>query len=75
VKIRVTFDITNEERLLLGLKANGNLVPATRVEMEEVLHAYGRGPLDESVSRWHQATKSAIADIASGKPQGYVTEK
>ena len=38
MKIRITFDISDKDRLLFGAKIHGKLTPASREEIEAVIH-------------------------------------
>ena len=73
MKVHITFDISDEERIVLGLKAHGSLAPATRSEMEAIIEEYVRIPLDVGVKALRKANQDIINEFA-GVTKGYVTE-
>ena len=67
MKVQITFDITDEERIVLGLQTHGSLAPATRAEMEEAIRSYVATPLDAGVEALRKANQDIINEFAGIK--------
>jgi len=67
VKVQVTFDITDEERIVLGLQTHGSLAPATRGEIEDAIRSYVALPLDTGVRALRKANQEIINEFAGVK--------
>lgn len=65
MKVSVTFEISEEERLVLGIQANGELAPATREEMEAAIRSYVEAPLEAGVVALRKANRDMIREFAA----------
>jgi len=74
VKVAVTFEISDEERLVLGIRANGELAPATREEMEEAIRSYVQAPLGAGVVALRKANADIIERFATTERTNRVIE-
>ena len=65
MKVSVTFEIDDEQRLVLGIQANGELAPATREEMETAIKGYVSAPLEAGVVALRQANQQMIREFTA----------
>jgi len=63
IKVSVTFEISDEERLVLGIQANGEMAPATRDEMEAAIRTFVDTPLSEGVQALREANRAIIHEF------------
>ena len=73
MKVQITFDITDEERIVLGLQTHGSLAPATRAEIEEAIRSYVDVPLNAGVVALRKANQDIINEFR-GVTKGNFTE-
>lgn len=67
MKVQITFEIDDEERIVLGLQTHGSLAPATRGEIEDAIRSYVAVPLDSGVRALRKANQEIINDFAGIK--------
>jgi hypothetical protein len=63
VKISVTYEISKENRLVLGLLQANELRPATREEMESYLREAAFRPLEAATNEYRKSLKEMMKGV------------
>lgn len=63
MKQRITFEFSDEERLVLGIRSTGVLHPATRAQAEEVVQGLVHGALSKGVKALEGLQDEIISKI------------
>ena len=67
MKVRVTFDITDEQRIVLGIAARGEMQAATREEMEQQLAKYALEPINAGVLALRESSLTVISRMTENE--------
>ena len=70
MKIRLTIEVTDKDRLLFGAKLHGKLTPATREEIIEVVLASVDETLAHDREVFDKHTEEIIKAIKQSSPSG-----